>query len=120
MELARSFLKGAFVAFEVGRYRDATSRAYYASYHAMRAVTFRATGGDDHEKHSDLPNHLPEDLPDPPKSKNGLTTARLARNRADYDPYPKTETGFRADAEETIAFAEAALRDARRYLRDVR
>ncbi|MGO9791748.1 MAG: HEPN domain-containing protein [Solirubrobacteraceae bacterium] len=120
LALASLFLTGARAAFASERYRDATSRAYYAAYHALRAATFKATGGDDHEKHSDLPNHLPEDLPDPPGSKNGLTTARLARNGADYDPYPKSDSAWKADAEETLAFAQAAIRDARRYVRDGR
>lgn len=118
LNLARRFLAGARAAFESDRYRDATSRAYYAAYHAFRAATFKATGGDDHEKHADLPNHLPEDLPDPAASKNGLTTARLARNNADYDPYPKTESAWRADAETTIAFAASAIRTARKYVND--
>lgn len=118
LELASRFFAAANAAFGEGRYRDATGRAYYAAYHALRAATFKATGGDDHEKHSDLPNHLPEDLPDPAASKNGLTTARLARNRADYDPYPKNDSAWRLAADETMAFAKTAIRDARRYVRD--
>jgi uncharacterized protein (UPF0332 family) len=118
LQLASRFLSGARAAFADDRYRDATSRAYYAAYHAMRAATFKATGGDDYEKHSELPANLPEDLPDPAASKNGLTTARLARNNADYDPYPKTDLAFRGDAEETIRFAASALRDARKYVRN--
>ena len=117
LQLASRFLSAARELFAAGRHRDATSRAYYAAYHAMRAATFKASGGDDYEKHSDLPGHLPEDLPDPAGSKNGLTTARLARNNADYDPYPKADAAFKSDAEATIEFAAAALRDARKYVR---
>ncbi len=35
--------------------RVAVGRYYYAMYHAMRAVVYFRTPGDDHEQHSDLP-----------------------------------------------------------------
>lgn len=118
VQLAVRFLSAARAAYRIGRYRDAVSRAYYAAYHAMRAATFKATGGDDHEQHSDLPKHLPDGLVDPVATKNGLTTARLARNNADYDPYPKTEVAWKADADATIAFAQSALKEAKEYISD--
>jgi hypothetical protein len=85
----------------------------------MRAAAFQDVGGDDHEKHSDLPNHLPDGLTDPAATRNGLTTARLARNSADYDPYPKTELAWKPTADETIAFAQGAIEDAQGYIDDV-
>jgi uncharacterized protein (UPF0332 family) len=116
MQLASRFLSAARVAYAADQYRDAISRSYYAAYHAFRAASFRATGGDDHEKHSELPKHLPEELPDAAVLKNGLTAARYARNRADYEPYPENESAWKAEADATMAFGQAALRDVKEYL----
>ena len=116
IQLAARFLSAARASYAVGRYRDAVSRGYYAAYHALRAAAFSDTGGDDYQQHSDLPKQLPEGLPDVALTKNALTAARLARNKADYEPYPKSEAAWKADADTTIAFGKSALADARRYL----
>jgi uncharacterized protein (UPF0332 family) len=76
------------------RHRVGLARAYYAMYHATRAVVFFCEKGDDHEAHSELPKHLPRDFPDRARWENDIKIARLERNRADYDPYPKSDAAF--------------------------
>ncbi len=44
-------------------YRSTISRAYYAMYQTFRGIVFLVTEGDDHEKHTELPQHLPKDFP---------------------------------------------------------
>lgn len=91
-------------------------RSYYCMYHAARAVVFHFTGGDDHEAHSALPNALPTDFPNRQAWLNQLRTARLERNRADYDPYPKTENAFSTQANTTFTQAGLFVVEAKNYL----
>jgi uncharacterized protein (UPF0332 family) len=117
--LARESLEGGNVALAASlpRYRDAISRYYYAMYHGMRAVSFFVHGGDDHEQHSELPQHVPVDFPSASLWSNALKSARERRNAADYDPYPKTSNLWRADAATLQADARQLLPAARAYLR---
>src|SRR5690606_20302541 len=88
LELANTFLADA-VAISDNPYslwRTVVSRAYYASYHALRAVVFVHHGGDDHEQHTVLPTKLPKDFPNFRDWQNTIKNARFERNRADYDP----------------------------------
>ena len=96
--------------------RAAVGRCYYAMYQAGRAVVFYQTRGDDHEKHSVLPDHLPADLPNVDRWKNSLKDARLRRNMADYDPYPATDLDFQSAAAHLTAEARAFLGEVRTYL----
>lgn len=96
--------------------RMAVSRAYYAMYHSARAVTYISVGGDDHEEHSKLPMHLPDDFSDVQDWKNKLKNARLDRNRADYDPYPKRDSDFNECAETLFVDAKEFLRLAKAYI----
>lgn len=98
------------------QYRVVLARAYYAMYHATRAVVFYAKGGDDHEQHQELPKHIPDDFPDRARWENELKTARLERNKADYDPYPKTDGAFATSATATLKTAQSYLPIAKRYL----
>lgn len=70
------------------QYRSAISRHYYAMYHAARAIVFAHVSGDDHERHSTLPRHLPPSFPDVIARRAELNDARALRNQADYDIYP--------------------------------
>lgn len=97
--------------------RQATSRGYYAMYHIMRAVVFFVVGGDDHEKHSVLPDHIPSDFPNQGHWQNRLKNARLERNRADYEPYPSSDKGFETAARTIVSETDALLPVARAYLR---
>lgn len=98
-------------------YRQTTSRGYYAMYHIMRAVVFFVVGGDDHEKHSALPDHVPSDFPNHALWQNNLKNARLERNRADYEPYPSSDNGFQTAAKTVVSQTDALLPAARAYLR---
>jgi uncharacterized protein (UPF0332 family) len=79
-------------------YRTVIGRSYYAIYHSLRAVTYVTYGGDDHQSHSKLPGKLPKDFPDREKWSNSAKQARLVRNEADYEPYPKSNASFRDKA----------------------
>jgi len=86
-------------------------------YHAARVVSYWHAGGDDHEEHNILPGHLPLNFPDRAVWENRLKNARLERNRADYDPYPKTDRPFQAAATENFKLASLFLPLAKAYLR---
>jgi uncharacterized protein (UPF0332 family) len=96
--------------------RTAVSRAYYAMYQAARAVTYLSNGGDDHEEHSVLPGKLPDDFSEAPEWRNKLKNARLERNRADYDPYPKLERKFKDSCDLLIEQATEFVLLAQQYI----
>lgn len=79
-------------------YRSAISRYYYSMYHATRACVFIDNEGDDHEAHSQLPTHIPATLDPAGNWQNKLKDARLLRNRADYDAYPRKESAWKTEA----------------------
>lgn len=117
--LAHRFLVTArrIMAAPSPSYRTALARSYYAIYHGARSISFLVHKGDDHEAHKDLPSHLPKDFPDRARWENDIKIARLERNRADYDPYPKGESAFRASSNAILKNAEEFLPVARHYLR---
>ena len=120
LALARSVLKSAQLASKSKppMHRVTVSRAYYSMYHAFRCASFFVFGGDDHEKHLDLPSKLPRDFPDRANWENALKGARLERNRADYDPYPKRDRNFAATAAQLISDAEALMPLVSKYLKN--
>ena len=91
-------------------------RAYYAMYHAARALVFFKHLGDDHEAHSELPRHLPKDFPNRAAWENTLKIARLERNRAGYDPYPKSDASFATSAQSVLSDAQQFLAAVKKYL----
>lgn len=99
-------------------YRSAISRYYYAMYHAMRACAYVFYEGDDHEEHSKLPLHIPTDFPPAPGRdwQSLIKDARLIRNRADYDPYPKSDRSWKVAAMSIKADADLLLLSSRNYL----
>ena len=97
-------------------YRSAISRYYYAMYHAMRAATFVFHGGDDFEEHSKLPLNLPADFPDKSKWQTALKDARLARNAADYDPYPRSNSSWQIKATSLKITTASLMTDVKAYL----
>jgi uncharacterized protein (UPF0332 family) len=99
-------------------WRTAISRAYYCLYHIFRAVVFYSSGGDDHEKHPELPKHIPADFPDSANWSNKLKSARLERNKADYEPQATTAESGKEIMRSLIVDAEGLLPIARQYLRD--
>lgn len=111
LSMARQLLRSA-----TPEHRLALGRGYYAMYHAVRALVFFTTGGDDHEAHSELPGHLPKDFTNRDVWENELKNARLERNKADYDPYPKGDRLFQKAALDVVNKAEKLLPLAKRYL----
>jgi uncharacterized protein (UPF0332 family) len=99
-------------------YRSAVSRYYYAMYHAIRACVYLSHGGDDHEKHVELPRHIPNDFEPLVNWQNILKDAREIRNDADYNPYPKSDLAWRSNAERLKATTERLLVVSRRYLQN--
>ena len=120
LKLARSILQSAedTLAQPTPSYRTAVSRAYYAMYHTTRALSYFVHGGDDNEDHSKLPASIPRDFPSRSHWENELKRARLERNRADYDPYPKSDRKFESAAQDLVEHARNLMPAARRYLRN--
>jgi uncharacterized protein (UPF0332 family) len=98
-------------------FRNAISRAYYSMYQTFRGVVFLVSKGDDYEKHSELPQHLPGDFPAVGYWENALKIARLERNRADYEPYPRSDAAFKTQAETIYRNSHKLRGVARTYLR---
>lgn len=98
--------------------RDAISRYYYSLYHAFRAVSYFANDGDDFHEHSKLSTGIPDNFPNADVWRNNLKDARLARNRADYHAYPKSERAWRSDCEWIASVAGMAITACRKYLSD--
>ena len=117
LALAWAMLNAAEIAAKSKLHRAAVSRAYYSMYHAFRATTFYVFGGDDHEKHSDLPSKLPQDFPNRATWENALKSARLERNRADYDPYPKSDAKFEPVAMTIVTDVRSLMPIIKRYLK---
>lgn len=109
---AKAATNGANASF-----RSATSRAYYSMYHALRATAYFVHQGDDHEEHTKLPSGIPRDFPGRAAWENDLKGARLERNRADYDPYPKNDLMFKSIALDLIKKAEDLSPVVRSYLK---
>ena len=99
-------------------YRSAISRYYYSMYHAMRACAFVSHQGDDHEQHNKLPQCIPDDFPAGHNWQNMLKDARDVRNRADYEPYPKTNAVWKSDALKLKKYADLFLSTTRGYLQN--
>ena len=99
-------------------YRSAISRYYYSMYHAMRACVFVSHEGDDHQEHRELPLHIPDDFPPGPNWQNMLRNARVLRNRADYEPYPKSNIAWKQDALDLKKEADLFLSTTRTYLQN--
>ena len=97
-------------------YRSAISRYYYSMYHAMRACVFVSHQGDDHKQHSKLPQYKLGGFPPDFDWQNILKNARVLRNRADYEPYPKSNIAWKQDAFDLKTDADLFLSTARAYL----
>lgn len=98
-------------------YRGAISRYYYSLYHGIRACAYLHHGGDDYEDHSTLPAQVPTTLPAGLAWADILKDARLARNAADYDPFPRVSTAMKLQAEDMKKTVNKALPLLRRHLR---
>jgi uncharacterized protein (UPF0332 family) len=117
--LARYFLASArrLQRMRPPSFRDSVSRSYYSMYHAARTIAYVFHQGDDHEDHMALYKALPDDFPDVDRWRNDLKDARLRRNEADYDPYPKPDGEFAGVGRSQLATATSFLAEAENYLR---
>lgn len=120
LELGKSHLRNAIEISKCSpsMHRAVVSRGYYALYHSARAASYISYGGDDFEQHSKLPTRFPDDFPDVAHWKNALKEARLERNRADYDPYPKGDIDFLVSANKIIAEAKKFITLTQKYIKD--
>lgn len=98
LELASGHLRTADSLAQSMSYRSAISRYYYSMYHAARAITYGHHNGDDYQRHNVLPVNLPPLLPNVARWTNELDNARLVRNMADYDLYPRAANDWRSDS----------------------
>jgi uncharacterized protein (UPF0332 family) len=98
LELAGNHLRTADTLAQSTLYRSAISRYYYAMYHAARAICFGYYKGDNYQRHGVLPNNLPPTLSNASRWKNELDDARLVRNMADYDLYPRATSDWKSDS----------------------
>jgi uncharacterized protein (UPF0332 family) len=119
LNLAQILLQEASQASTASKpaYRTVVSRAYYAMYHCIRALCFFYHGGDDNEPHNKLPKAIPDDFPERARWENKLKQARLDRNRADYDPYPRALNSFKVPAQDLLQCAQELQTRTRDYLR---
>ena len=116
LSLAAKHLRSAKRLQEIrGEQRSAISRAYYCMYNSARAIVFFKESGDidDHKK---VAEKLPEDFPDAKTWAKRLTNARLARNNADYSPYPRKAPGLNRQCRDILTWAELFLKTVKGYL----
>jgi uncharacterized protein (UPF0332 family) len=98
LHLAGEHLRAGDQLIFAYNFRSAISRHYYAMYHAARSIVYADYGGDDHERHNELPRHLPAKLLNRTVREQQLTGARFLRNEADYDVYPFIMSEWESDA----------------------
>lgn len=119
LDLADEFLNmaDALMRSRHDLYRAAIARYYYSMYHAMRAASYQHFEGDDHESHSDLSSKgVPPDFPGHALAQNTLKDARLRRNEADYEQYPRNHTHFKSQARSLQVAAKTFVTTARQYV----
>ncbi|MFS0901142.1 hypothetical protein [Mycolicibacterium litorale] len=98
LELAGGHLRTADSLAQAMSYRSSISRYYYSMYHAARAIAFGFHKGDDYQRHFVLPSNLPPSLTNVARWTNELNNARLVRNMADYDIYPRAANEWKNDS----------------------
>lgn len=89
LEQARDLVRAAQVLHEAGEYKSGNNRAYYAMFHAVRALL--ALEGIDYKKHSAIISHFQREyirtgLFDREYS-DTLMKASAIRNASDYDDF---------------------------------
>lgn len=99
-------------------YRIAVNRFYYSMYHSLRSVVYLSIKGDDYQEHRLLPTNVPDEFPRSDIWKNRLKDARETRNRADYEPFPRTDPIWKNTAEELQDYAQELSSITKSYLRD--
>ena len=115
LQKAKEMLASAKRDMDAKDYASANNRAYYAIFHAMRAVL--ALDGEDYKKHSAVIarftlNYLkPEILPR--EYSKLISNASLIRNRSDYEDFYTCSV---ADTNALFSGAKAFCADVENYL----
>ncbi len=108
-------LEDARIMFENGRYKNALNRAYYAVFHAMRAVA--ALDGFDSSKHSGIIAHFNQNYVRteifPKEMSKIIKVVSENREQADYLDF---FVASREDAAEQIERAKAFVETIKTYL----
>lgn len=115
MERAREDLDAAHLLFDAGNYRIANNRAYYAIFHAMRAVL--VFGNFDSSKHSGViaefrRRYIKEGI-FPTEISKMIGSAFTIRNASDYDDMFITSKN---DTKEQIDNAEYVYKAIEEYI----
>ena len=117
LQKAGEMLASAQRDMEAKDYASANNRAYYAIFHAMRAVL--ALDGEDYKKHSAVIsrftlNYLKTQIL-PREYSKIISNASLIRNRSDYEDFYICSI---EDTNTLFAGAESFYTDVRTYLKD--
>lgn len=112
MCVAREDLEGAGILLDHGQWRRATATAYYAMFHAGRALVLRR--GYAEKSHYCLLvafRHFHGDTDEGRELARGIETARVLRENADYDGTASEESArdVATVARRFVEFAERAL-----------
>ena len=115
---AKEDLDAAHLLFDTGNYRIANNRAYYAIFHALRAVL--VFDNFDSSKHSGIiaefrRRYIKEGI-FPTEKKKMIGSAFTIRNASDYDDM---FIASRDDTEEQIANAEYIYKLLRTYISNI-
>ena len=79
------------------QYRTAVSRDHHCMYHAMRAVVYFVSLGDDLKLYKDLPAKTPSDFVNAAVWQTRFKDARAQRNEADYASVTSAPHSFRGE-----------------------
>lgn len=117
LDRAKEMIKDAKQLAEAGSYKSGNNRAYYAIFHAMRAVL--ALEGIDFKRHSGVIQYFQKEYIKPGKFEKSYSDIIMAaseiRNASDYDDFflaSKEETSKQInDAESFISVVENYLHE---------
>lgn len=117
IETAKSDLKSANILFEVGEYRGANNRAYYAIYHAISAV--HALDGKAYKRHKDaLANFNKSYIKSeifPRQLGRRIAEAEEIRHASDYDDF---YLATKEEAGDQIKTAEELIERIEKYCKE--
>lgn len=116
LEQAHQMVRAASVLHTAGEYKSGNNRAYYAMFHAVRALL--ALEGVDYKKHSAVINHFQREYVRTGKFNRAcsdiLMKASTIRNASDYDDFylaSKEETAEQIlNAQKFIAAVDTYLK----------
>jgi len=115
MEQAKENLEEATILFENGKFKGASSRAYYAILHAIRAIL--ALEQKDFKKHSSVMGHFNKEYIStkvfPKELGKNINSARLYREKSDYVDFYLVS---KSDALKQVETARAMIECAEKFI----